>query len=250
MKTLISVCVLFLIVTGEIMAQTVSVQPYFGYSTVRMSEANNDMVVRVNQLRRFSQQFIPSPDPLNGNYTWGVGVTYRFEDDYFATVKTLYFSEKTGKDYRRTAVDYPLDFHFDRDIRFFDFTIGLQYFFNYSSWKRINYYLGAGAGLGLGWSRSNFTYQDNNPAINNIDSRGDFSGSAMTAHFALGLTLRVLPPVFLSAEGGYRFANLRQLEGQLKLSGVLYPNYVTESSYDFSGFYITIGTGFILPIFE
>ncbi|GAB4371278.1 MAG: hypothetical protein Kow0042_13940 [Calditrichia bacterium] len=231
-------------------AQSVFIQPYFGYGTVRMTEPNDDMRLRFKQLSQINQIVLPAPDPLNGNYAWGVKLIYRMEDDYFLNLNTYYIQERTGIDFQTSAGLYPLSYHFDREIKFFDVSIGIQYFFNYSSWKTVNYYFGFAVGVGVGWSNSDFIYQDENPRVDDIDSKGDFSGNAMTANFNLGVLIRLHPNVFLSGEGGYRFANLRELTGQFKTKTESFSDYTTQSQYDYSGFYVALGTVLRLPFFD
>ena len=70
--------------------------------------------------------------------------------------------------------------------------------------------------------------------------------------------MRLSTWLFLSGEAGIRFANLQQMDGQLRVDEdvdnvvrkTIENNYVTDAAYDFTGFYFTVGTGFMLPFFK
>ncbi len=251
-------CLLFIIPVIS-RAEAFNIKPFFGYSTVRMNDVNDDINFRVNELRKIVQTNIPAPDPFKGNYAWGVQIEYPLQEKYFVTLTTFYFSEKTSAETLPGAPATTYDYHYSRKIELFDVSIGLNYYFNYSSWKRLNTYFGAGAGLGSGWSSSDFQYDDT--SNNHINNTGDFSSNALTAYFCLGGTARLFRYLFLSAEAGVRFANLRQMDGKLKVdqtfsgssgSSQKYTNndFTTEALYDYTGFYFLVGTGIVIPFFK
>lgn len=230
--------------------QTLAIKPYFGYATVNMTEVNEDLDFRIRDFRQLVNEPLPAPDHFNGNYAWGVQIEYRLEEDYFLNVSTYYFREKNGADYFGSISSGPIDFHFDREIELFDVGIGLKYFFNYSSWKRINTYIGSGVGVGLGWSKSNFRYTDQKPETDDFDNTGDFSSNQLTANITAGGIYRVFPALYLSVEVGIRFANMQQMDGPLTTLQDGRNEITTDAAFDFTGFFVTLGTGIVIPILD
>ncbi len=236
-------------------AQNFTIKPYFGYTTVRMADANNDTKVRIENLRRITGQPLSFPDAFKGDYTWGAQIEYHMEENYFFNLNTSYFREKNTANNTTTVSASPFTYHTDRQIELFEISVGLHYYINYSSWKRVNTYLGGGFGLGLGWFQSNLKFNDKDNRVNNS---ADFSSNALTAHICGGATVRLSTWLFLSGEAGIRFANLQQMDGQLRVDEdvdnvvrkTIENNYVTDAVYDFTGFYFTLGTGFMLPFFK
>ncbi|MFZ0391227.1 MAG: hypothetical protein WAN36_12290 [Calditrichia bacterium] len=233
-------------------AQSISLKPYFGYATLRMNDVNESMQNRIGLLRQITQQPLPFPEELNGNTGWGIMAEYRWEDDYFLNVASFYLSDKTSADRLDPGM---LNYHFDRQVTYFEFSIGLHYFWNYSSWKRLNPYMGGAAGLGFGWTESTLQYSGYG---NEVNDRSDFSSNNLTAYFCAGLHFRITTLFYLTTEAGYRHANMDQMEGKLQvyenlnnqLNAYTRNNHITETYYDFSGFYLTGGLGFVIPLFR
>ncbi len=246
--------VFFLLNVSILNARSITLKPYFGYATVRMDDMNSDLKLRVNELAKLVQNNLPIPADFNGNYAWGAQIQYRLQDNNFIHLNTFYFKEKNSAEDLQRLGGGDYEYLFSRQIELFEIGFGLHYFFNYSSWKRVNTYLGAGAGLGFGWSESDVFYQDQQNNL--VDNRGEFSSNALTAHIAAGANIRIFPAFFISGEVGYRFANLQNLTGTFKANQRL-PNgtinntdddFSTTAAYDFSGFYITIGIGIKIPL--
>lgn len=240
------VAVIFVGLAFPLRAQQTVIRPYVGYATVHMGEVNDDMRVKASTLSRETGHNLPAPDPFKGNYAWGVQAEYRIGDDYFANVTTYFFREKTAADYSAAKDLIPVEFRYSREIQYWEFTIGLHYYFSYSSWRRLNTYIGAGVGVGLGWSHSDFYYDESSLLI---DNHGDFSSNAMTAYFCLGGTVRLTGPLSLSGEAGYRVANLREMSGTLRTREADYSDFITQAKYDFSGFYAVLGLGYAISLF-
>jgi opacity protein-like surface antigen len=249
--------ILNLFAVSILMSQSISIKPHFGYTTVGMSEVNQDMNLRVNELREITGQLVSLPDPFNGDFAWGIQIQYNLGDNYLLNLNTYYFKEETTVDESQLATN-PFQFNFRRRIDYFDISFGVKYFFNYSSWKRVTSYLGGGVGFGIGWAESNFIYED---SINSVNNQSDFSSSALTAYFSAGINFRISTRFSIVPEVGYRVANLRQMEGTLKIDQNFpnYPNgelettdnnYLTDASYDFSGFFLSLGLNFIIPLLE
>lgn len=238
-----------------LLSQSISIKPHFGYTTVHMSEVNQDMNSRVIELRDITGQPVSIPDPFRGDFAWGIQIQYDLGDTYFLNLNTYYFKEETSVN-ESLAGTNPSQFNFRRRLDYFDISFGVKYFFNQSSWKRVTSYLGGGVGLGIGWAESNFDYADN---INSVDNQSDFSSSALTAYFCAGLNFRISTQFSIVPEVGYRVANLGQMEGTLKIDQNFpnFPNgeleltdnnYLTEASYDFSGFFLSLGLNIFIPL--
>ncbi|MEJ2636644.1 MAG: hypothetical protein P8184_15290 [Calditrichia bacterium] len=250
-KTIYSALFLSIFYFCSSQAQMLSVKPYFGYATVKMGEVNDDAKTRIKSLAEQTQQALLPPDPLNGDYAWGFQVEYHLEENYFLNVNSYYFREKTATD-NFNLFDQPIEFDVNRRIEYFEISIGINYYFDYNSWRRVNTYFGAGGGLGLGWSKSNFKYNDSKNFVNNS---GDVSSNALTAYGCLGVRIRLFPFMFLTTEIGAHFANLGQMTGQYRVDQRVnseylnYTNkdYTTAAAFNYSGYYITVGTGFVIP---
>lgn len=246
LKIFILLGVIFLIQTAA--SQAIFIKPYVGYSTVKMREVNEDADFKMDRFRQEVGKPIPYPENFNGNYAWGFDAAYKLEENYFITAGSYFFREKNHLTESDVNTTEPFTFRFDREIQLFQLSIGIQYFFNYNSWKRVNTFIGSGIGLGVGWSKSDFKYSDDNLNTPDYDNSADFSNMALTAYFSAGTTIQLLPMLMLQAEIGARFANLQELSGQLRTLEKTNNDYTTLVKYDFSGFYITVGTAFILPL--
>lgn len=238
---------LLLSATG-LFGQTLYLKPFWGQNRLSMDEPNEDMRYRINTLAAWNNVNLPVPQDLDRASLYGVEALVKFDNDYFLSVGTAYFKDKTDITYLSPANAPYIEYYFYRDIRYFELTTGFKYFPHYSSWRAVNIYFGFQVGVGVGWSRSDFRYHDDNPEIDEIDSEGDFSTNGLIGVGNIGFNFRLVGWMMLNGEAGYRFANLGQLEGQLKTIDNTINNYTTSSTYDFSGLYATIGIYFLIPI--
>jgi len=244
--------ILLIAIQGVTFAQSFSIKPYAGYATVQMKEVNAGIEARVESLTGLTGVPVPQPDPFKGNLAWGIQFGYHLEDNYYLTLDTYFFSEDSKIHYRDESQGYQVIFDNMRNIKLFEASFGMKYLFNYSSWKRFNFYVGGGIGLAIGWSETFFWYSDETNFVNN---KGDFSSIALAGHIMGGLTIRFSPTISLEPEIGYRAANLAQMEGELRFSQN-FPNipggqsegvdnqFQTEENYNFSGFFVNIGLQF------
>ena len=140
-RTAIKLSLLIFLVAsnGICLAQSISIKPYASYATVQMNEVNSGSDARIESLRELTGVYVPNPDPFEGSYAWGIQIGYHLEDNYFLTFATYYFTEDRDLHYRDASQGYQVIFDNLRDIRFFEFSFGMKYFFRYSSWKRINH---------------------------------------------------------------------------------------------------------------
>ncbi len=244
---------LLLIITGIhlLPAMSFSIKPYYGYATVRMGDVNNEIINTVRTLRYRSQRPLPFPQELNGSSIWGLQMEYNMEEDYFLNLSSFYYREKESARYDKEITLPEVDYRFFTRIELFEISLGIRYFFNYSSWKRINPYIGGNVGLGFAWSESHLQYDDHGQSQTNpVDIRDDISSNALTVQFGAGITLRIFPAFFLWGEAGLRMANMGNLQGQRRTLNAVYSRFTTPTVYDFSGFYIIAGGGFVIPVFK
>ena len=233
-------------------AQTFNFKPFIGYTKVNMADFNRTIQSQVDVLSDLSQQNLPRPENMDGDYLWGFQVEYHLEENYFININSYYFREKTGSSLYNDIPSDPLNFKSSHQIRLVDLSIGIKYYLSYSSWKRINLFFGFGVGIGMGWSKSELVYND---YINNYYSNGEFSSIAMTGNFILGMDLRLMSGLSIVIEGGYRYSNMGRMDGQLLIHKD-FPNdtldfidngYTTQTYYNFSGIFITAGPSISLP---
>jgi len=226
-------------------AARLSIKPYFGYAVVNMSEVNDDMVTKLDALFRQTGVRLPPPESFGGNYAWGFQMEYHWEEEYFVNVSSYFYREPTEAWYSGYLQGNAVEYHYQRTIEYLEFTLGLHYFFRYSTWKRINWFIGSGVGVGIGWNESTFYYSDASYLINN---KGDFSTSAMSAYFSAGITFHVTRSFYFFLEPGYRVAPLREMTGRLTTPAGVTDSFTTPEKYDFSGFFIMAGVGLGIPL--
>jgi hypothetical protein len=249
-----TVCLLSL--TSESGAFSFSVKPYVGYARLEMTEVDENNRYGITTLSYLVSHNLPFPEPFGGNLMGGIQIDYHLENQYFLYVGSYYYREKSEVDYVDPVNNPNLQFSNKRDIELFEFSLGLQYYLRYSSWRRINGYLGGGAGFAFGGAHSVFLYHD---GVNSVDNQGDFNSTALTAHFCVGIRFKFSPFFSILPEAGYRLANLQQMTGVLEVHQNIpsEPNgqintrdddYQTEANYDFSGFYFNVGLSFHFEI--
>jgi len=211
---------------------------------------------RIDALRALTSQNVPYPDGFSGNYSGGIQISYHLENNYYLIFGTYYFRETNNFGYFQPSGNNSVQFQNDRINELFEINLGIKYFLRYRSWSRINFYFSGTAGFAFGWAESIFIYLD---GINSVDNKGDFSSSAITGYFSAGISFRISSTISLEPELGYRFANVNQMDGTLRLSqnfnndpnllvNATDNNYQTEANYDFSGFYLNLGVNFQLTI--
>lgn len=257
MKKVLLICIIFLLsLNTESRAFSFSVKPYLGYATLEMTEVDENNRYGINSLSYLVSQPLPLPEPFGGNLMGGIQIDYHLENQYFIYIGSYYYRETSEVDYIDPLNNPGLRFSNTREIEFFEFSLGLKYYLRYSSWRRINVYLGGGAGFAFGGAHSDFLYQD---GVNSVDNQGDFNASSLTAHFCAGIRFTLSPFFSIVPEAGYRLANLQQMDGVLEVhqnfpgepNGQIDArddNYRTEANYDFSGFYINLGLSFHFEI--
>lgn len=236
-----------------IYAQFFSLKPNFGYTSVQMDAINNDNQLRIDQLSAITGNSLPKIKEFKGNYSWGIQGQYQLERNYFLNIHSNYYRESIKVENDKQG-EIPYSFQNQHRIEYFEICLGINYFFDYSSWKIITTYIGAGGGFGIGWTE---VYLEYNDGLNRVNNKGDFSSNSIVGYICAGLPIKFTSILSLVPEIGFRYANLGKMNGKLYISQnfsnfpdanleVSDNNYTTEDVYDFSGFYGTIGIKILL----
>ena len=219
-----------------------------------MSDVNNDNQLRINQLSNITGNSLPKLEKFRGNYSWGIQGQYQLEQNYFLVIHSNYYRESIKVENDKQG-EIPFSFQNQHRIEYFEICLGINYFFDYSSWKIITTYFGAGVGFGSGWTE---VYLEYNDGLNRVNNKGDFSSDSFVGYICAGFQIKFTSILSLVPEIGFRYANLGKMNGKLYISQnfsnlpnanleLSDNNYTTEDVYDFSGFYGTIGLKILLP---
>ncbi|RMI00526.1 MAG: hypothetical protein D6681_11255 [Calditrichaeota bacterium] len=231
---------------SPIMGQ-IRLKPHAGLLFPGMGDVNAKIENDIISFRQITGEPIPSPGTIGRNKFFGVQVEYQIEEDYFASLNVGYYSDAAEVDYSATA---GLRFHYLREVQLFDFMLNLHYYFNYSTWKRVNTYLGMGVGLSVANARSE-TFSNFGDELAQVDSRGDFAGNSLSALLGAGVDVRLSQAFSLWGELGLQYGNMGQLDGSVTTKD--HPekrDTVSQSSFDFTGIYVRAGLGVLLPFLK
>jgi outer membrane receptor for ferrienterochelin and colicin len=240
------------------MAQSFSVKPYVGYAQVKLTQVNQDNVLRTTQLSQTAQTSLPYPENFNGNYTIGIQFQYNVEQNNFITFNVHYYRESILSVSTNSDLDAGMIYRFEQTIKYFDFTLGFKYFFNYTSWKSVMFYFSVAGGYCFGNSKPDLSYSD---GMNSVQNKGNFSKASLCANVSLGLSIKISRFVELVPEAGYRFENLDQLEGTIQIYQKFHEtpeadleytsnDYITREKYNFSGFFVSMGLNIVLKFLD
>jgi len=256
MKKLASSCSILLSLTFVVSsaAQDFSIRPHFGYYLPRMNDVNDRIEKQIEGWRDLLGETVPSPGEIDGNRAFGAQMQYQVDGNTFVNVNVSYYQEEVQSEYVDNTGATPNRFNYVREVKLYDVMLNLRYYLDYGPWTRVNVYFGAGAGLIFAKARSvtvsTFT---SNPStgllLSPTDTHGDFSGNALSAVASAGFDFRLTQSVALWAEAGLQYGNIGQLEGTVsRINGQPDPDAVTDSSFDFTGFYVRGGLGIGLPL--
>jgi opacity protein-like surface antigen len=179
-------------------------------------------------------------------------VQFHLNDDYFLAIDVSRQQQKISTEYLSGTTPEPDRFYYERGVETFDVALNLNYYFGYDPESRLNKYFGIGVGMIFAKATSLTqlslaTEPKPGMTLTALDTRGDFSGNSITATFLLGLDLRLSNLFFLWTEGGYHYAKVGQMEGTVSRvddqQGVA---FTTNTSFDFSGFFVHAGLGIAL----
>ncbi len=247
------IVILSLLLIAPLTAQKVNIIPYYGYLLPRMTDVNDKIESDINGRNGFQRligQNLPFPGEFNGEGVIGAQIEYHLNENYFASINVSYYQESVGSEFATGSTGKADRFLYEREVELYDVSINLHYYFNYSTWKRLNTYLGFGVGLYVVNAFSDTESTFSNDVINPIDTHGEFSGNALGASFALGGDLRLLKFLSLRAEGGIQFANIGQLDGSITtISNPAKQETPSQSSFDFTGLFVRGGLSITVPLF-
>ncbi len=241
----------YLIFVAPLAAQSLIIKPFYGYLLPRMSEVNDQIGRQIGLWRELLEEPILSPGKIDGHYVFGAQVLHHFNDDYAVTLELSRYQEKIATDYFKPASSSER-FLYERDVETYNLAVNLNYYFGYDEASRLNKYVGFGAGLLFAKANSvtlsSIVSDPKGASLPAVDTRGEFSGNSITAALAGGLELRLAGSVSLWGEAGYRYAKIGQLEGTARrINEQEASAFTTNTSFDFSGFYVHAGLGLGLP---
>jgi opacity protein-like surface antigen len=242
-----------LIFAASAAAQNFVFKPYYGYLLPRMTDVNEQIDRQMQGWRELLAAPIPFPDKIDGDRLIGAQILYHFSEDYAAGLDISQYQEKVATEYSKPATATPERFFYEREVQAVNVALNLKYYFGYYAADRLNAYIGAGTGVifvkANSTTQSSFiTDGSGEVGLQPVDTRGKFSGESLMATTAAGFDFQLTDFFAFSAEIGYQFANVGQLEGTVNL--IDNPDdtaFTTNTSFDFSGFYFHAGLGIGLP---
>lgn len=238
---------LVLVIFPPAAAQNFSLKLHYGYYYPSLGDVNSKIEEDIRGLRRDLQAPVPSPGEFNGSGVLGGQLEYRLNEDYFINLNVSYFQEKVELQYRPSpAPSWRLEYL--RELKSIDAIINLHFYFNYSTWKRFNKYLGIGVGL-MFLQAESFTGSDNPDEL--LETRGKFSGNILSGVLAVGGHYRLSKPLLFWGEIGLQYGNFGELDGTVTtLENPNEVETVSNSSFDLTGLYARAGLGIGLPFLK
>jgi opacity protein-like surface antigen len=244
-----AVILLPLIFVTPLLAQSLALKPYYGYSLPQLSEVNDQMKRQIEGWQTLLGASIASPGEFSGKSIFGGQVQYHLNDDYFLALDVSRYQQKISTEYLSGATPAPDRFYYERSVETFDVALNLDYYFGYDPESRLNKYFGIGVGMIFAQATSltqlSFAAEpEPGTTLTAVDTRGDFSGNSITGAFLLGLDWRLSDWFFLWTEGGYRYAKVGQMDGTVSRADNQQDTaFTTTTSFDFSGFFVHAGLG-------
>lgn len=239
------VFLLFVVVSsGD--AQSVVLRPFGGYTTVFMKNVNDLIKEQIFSFREITGEPIPFPEKINGNYEYGAEIHYHLNEGYFLTLGGSFYSEEVRTQF---SPEGESAFDFRRKVSLLNFSLGIQNYLAYSTWKRVNAFLFFDVSLAFANSNS-LTKVANLAGYPETNTQGEFSANALNVQGGLGVDLRISSELALWAKAGFRYANMGQMEGEIVLLDGTKELQTTRSSFDYSGFFARAGVGINLGIFD
>jgi opacity protein-like surface antigen len=240
----------YLIFVAPLAAQSLVIKPYYGYLQPRMSEVNDQIGRQIGLWRELLGEPFLFPGKINGNHVFGGQVLHHFNEDYAVTLELSRYQEKIATDYFKPASSSER-FLFEREVETYNLVVNLNYYFGYDETSRLNKYVGFGVGLLFAKANSvtlSSIASNKGAPLPVVDTHGEFSGNSITGALAGGLELRLVGPISLWGEAGYRYAKIGQLDGTVRrINDQQGAAFTTDASFDFSGFYFYAGLGIGLP---
>jgi outer membrane protein W len=235
-------------------AQRLWLKPFYGYLLAPMSDLNNRIEEQIRGWREVLDAPVAFPDKINGSVAYGGEIAYDFSDNYSLSVGLYYFSDESQVRHDIPAAQTLTRFTFERSVQLYDLFFNLRYHFTEVAYSTLNPYLGFGAGLAMAKAQSitrHFVddFQDN-VTFTLADTQGDFDGNTTSGQLFVGVDARFGAFVALWAEGGYQAARVGQMEGTIQRPGSPASAFTSNTSFNYSGFYLRGGLGIALPILK
>jgi opacity protein-like surface antigen len=235
-------------------AQGVTLRAFTGFLKPSLSDVNNVVESQIGGWSEIIGESIATPDRFNGDQTYGGQVNIRLDETWALNINISYFNERNSVEHLG-AIETPAlqnRFYFDRNIKLYDFWVGMNHYFDYSVREPLNYYVGFAAGLSYVKAKSTteltYTVDADGDSLTFSDAFGDFSGSTLAGTFYAGAEYRVLSPFIVWGEFGVDYINFGRISGTF--SNIDRPNPIEEqtvSTFNFTGYYLRLGLGLILP---
>ncbi len=237
-KLLMKILLFCALITGSVAAQ-VTIKPFYGFYRPRLNDVNSKIVNDIDNVRILLDAPVPSAGKFDGESVLGGQIEYHLNEDYFFNVSVAFYNEDVSTSFSQDG----WQFDYQRDIDFYDFVLNLHYYFNYNSWRRVNYYAGIGVGYLLVRANSLTVSTSNNYLT---DARGEFNGNAITAALTVGGHLKMAEPLMLWVEGGLQYGNVGNLDGKTTNNGAAEEELLSDSQFDLTGFFVRGGIGLSL----
>lgn len=239
----------------SLLSQNFTIKPFYGYLRPQMTDVNRRIDNQMAAWRELLEEPLPSPGKFSSRSIFGGELSYHLNDDYFIGLNVSRYQDQVTTDYRSSSPAAPGRFLYSREAEAIDVALHLDYYFDYDESSRWNKYFGVGIGLisaqARSVTRSTFEMTASKVTLPLIDTTGDFSGTAFTALLSAGLDVKMAGPFAIWSEVGYRYAKLGQLEGTARqINSQQNAAFTTNTSFDFSGFYVQAGLGVGLPLGE
>jgi len=227
-------------------SQILRLKLYPGYLKVLMKDVNNNMRNQINIFSEISEILLPFPEDFNGNKIYGAQLNYHLNENYFFNFGFYSYKESVGSEMKRFLNNQNMEFKFDRSVELLNLILGLQYYFNYATWKPANYYLFSDLGIAFAASHS-LTYTKNLPNYKDTNTRGNFTANSITFQVGFGVDINLQKYLSVWLQGGFLFANIGQMEGEIELIDGSRLKRTTNSRFDYSGILLMTGLGILLP---
>ena len=252
LKTTKPLILLIFVFATPLLSQSFTIKPFYGYVRPQMTDVNRRIDTQMEAWRELLEEPLPSPGKISGQAILGGEIQYHLNDDYFLGLKVSRYQDQVTTDYLDQTAAAPGRFLYTREVEAIDVALHLDYYFAYDESSRLNKYFGLGLGIifaqAQSVTQSTFEMTGSKVTLPLIDTSGDFSGTAFTALISAGLDLKVAGPFSLWSEAGYRYAKFGQLEGTVRqINSQQNAAFTTNTSFDFSGFYLQAGLGIGLP---
>jgi hypothetical protein len=173
-------------------------------------------------------------------------LTYRSTRDLGFSVYGAYFSKSVVSAY----VGPDASLQLERSVGATELSLGVTYYPAVQPYF-LQWYLGVN--LGVFYARAStraFGTQSTKPSDVGIssplvDSEGAYKETKPSVSLSVGADMPLLLGIFMKGEAGYRFSQIGQMSGDITQSGV-HSIETSTTSFDFSGFLISVGVGFEL----